>query len=134
MLLFWEDELKKEGLPAGKKAELERRIKGLRTFLSEGREKQIKVYRAIGKQIVETWKINREMYAIFGGAVVLQKSGQEPVGAYRLFLEQEEKKGNFEIYEKQMRDKFWQPYLRKQLEIPKDKVDFSTPWWLAAKP
>ncbi len=74
------------------------------------------------------------MYAIFGGAVVLQKSGQEPVGAYRLFLEQEEKKGNFEIYEKQMRDKFWQPYLRKQLEIPKDKVDFSTPWWLAAKP
>jgi hypothetical protein len=131
----WQDELKKEGLPDAKKAELEQRIKGLRTFLSQGKEKQLETYREIGKRIVETWKVDRELYALFGGTVVLQQAGPEPVGAYRAFLEREEKKGNFEIYQKELRDRFWEYYSRKQPSaIVKDKVDFTTPWWLMTKP
>jgi hypothetical protein len=131
----WQDELKKEGLPAAKKSELEQRIKRLRTFLSAGKEKQVRAYREIGRRIVERWKVNRELYAVFGGAVVLQQGGPEPVGAYRAFLEREEKDSEFEIYQKELRDRFWAYYSRKQpFAIPNDKVDFTTPWWLMAKP
>ncbi len=130
----WQDELKQEGLPAAKKAELERRIKGLTNFLSEGKEKQLETYRRIGKPIVEAWKVNREMYDAFGGEVLFQQSGSEPFGAYREFLQREEKSGNFEIYQKELKDLFWRYYSRKQsFTIPKDKVDFATPWWLAGK-
>lgn len=131
----WEDELKKEGLTPEKKAELERRIRGLKVFLSEGKEKQLRTYREIGRQVVETWKVNQALYSIYGGEAVSQQSGPEPFGAYRAFLMSEEKKGNFEIYQKELRDEFWEYYFRKQpFQIPKDKIDFETPWWLITNP
>jgi hypothetical protein len=128
------DQLRQEGLTPEKKAELERVIKSIESSLARSDEERRKSFRDVGKTVVERWKVNQALYRIYGGKVIWQQAGIEPLDAYRQFLEDCEKRGDFEIFDKGLHEKFWAYYVTmKHTDVPKDKVDFTTPWWLKKK-
>ena len=128
-----EDKLKQEGLTPEKRAELEQSIKASKESLAVSDDDQRKGYRMTGKSMIEAWKINQALYKIYGGRVIFQQAGIEPLDAYKKFLEEHEKKGDFEILDKTLREEFWKYYTTMHTEVPKKQVDFRTPWWTKMK-
>jgi hypothetical protein len=62
--------------------------------MSKGMEDQMRLMkRQIAQQFVKSWKINKALYAQYGGRVIFQQAGVEPLDAYRDFLKEQEKKG-----------------------------------------
>jgi len=86
---------------------------------------------SVSRDLVRTWKIDKFIYEKYGGEVVFQQSNpQEPIGAYRAFLKEKEGLGSFRIIDERLRIAFWALYSAdNSIVIPKDKVDFSRPWW-----
>lgn len=83
------------------------------------------------RDFVKTYKISKYLYETYGGKVIFQQGNpQEPVGAYRKLLEEYTSQGEFKIYNPKYEQTFWEYYLRERSRvIPKDKIDFSKPWW-----
>jgi len=88
--------------------------------------------RKVNEPFVKNWKISKALYGEFGGTVIFQQANPlEPVGAYRKLLETHEAKGNFKIYDEQLKQQFWEYYVREHpFQVPKDEIDYSKPWWL----
>lgn len=99
--------------------------------LPEMKEAQVKM----SKTFVSKYKISKFLYETYGGKVIFQQANpQEPVGAYRALLEDYVEHGELKIYKQDYHDSFWSYYLRDHpMEIPKDRVDFSKPWWEKSK-
>jgi hypothetical protein len=84
----------------------------------------------VSKPFIEAWKFNRALYREYGGRVIFQQAGIEPLDAYRQFLQEHEKKGAFAIYDPQLSEEFWKYYTTmKHTFLDKDDIDFETPWW-----
>jgi hypothetical protein len=92
----------------------------------------------VAAAFIRQWKINRSLYKQYGGRVIFQQGGPEPLDAYRTFLQEHKKKGAFTILDKAFEEKFWEYYLTdaKHSFYPKgsseEKQVFETPWWLTA--
>ena len=56
---------------------------------------------------VRQWKINKALYETFGGRIIYQQLGPEPLDAYRLFLEKRQSEGAFTIRDKTLEKDFW---------------------------
>lgn len=86
----------------------------------------------MAEQFVLVWKTSRAMYEKFGGTVIFQQANPfEPIGAYRTFLESEEKAGAFRIMDAELARSFWKDYLPPyQFIVPPNEVDYSVPWWM----
>ena len=55
----------------------------------------------------------------------------------RKLLENHQAKGDFEIYDEQLKQEFWKYYLQRPISwkvMQSDKVDYSPPWWLKKPP
>jgi hypothetical protein len=92
--------------------------------------------RTLGREMVRRWKVDRSLYKRYGGTVIFQQANpQEPVGAYRKFLEEREKEKAFEIFDEKARERFYHYFTRDHGSwvVPEKRVDFDTPWWLRAK-
>ncbi|MEZ5811621.1 MAG: META domain-containing protein [Rhizobiaceae bacterium] len=61
----------------------------------------------MARSIIRQWKINKALYDTYGGRIIYQQLGPEPLDAYRNFLEQRRSEGAFEIHGKAMADAFW---------------------------
>lgn len=94
--------------------------------------------RMVAEHMVTQWKRNKALYEEYGGTVLFQQlNPMEAFGAMRKLLEIHEAKGDFQIYDDQLKQEFWKYYLRDPLRwkiIPPDKVDYSQPWWLKKPP
>ncbi len=66
--------------------------------------------RQMAQKSVKTWKINKSLYGQYGGRVIFQQGGPEPLDAYRDFLKEQENKGAFQILDKKYEDSFWRYY------------------------
>lgn len=55
---------------------------------------------------IRQWKINKALHEEYGGRIVYQQLGPEPLDAYREFLESRQAEGAFEIYDPVMADAF----------------------------
>lgn len=88
--------------------------------------------REFADALVTQWKFDRALYDRFGGTVIFQQMNPfEPVGAYRMFLEEHQAAGSFVILHEDMHEEFWEYYTREHpFVVPPDRVDFETPWWL----
>lgn len=88
--------------------------------------------RMLAESAVKGWKFDRALYKQYGGTVIFQQSNPfEPVGAYRRFLEEHERKGSFEILDPALRQSFWAYYTNPQeAVVPPAEVNYDTPWWL----
>jgi hypothetical protein len=102
----------------------------------EDREARVQVASAFIKQ----WKINRALHRQYGGRVIFQQGGPEPLDAYREFLEEQQEKGAFSIADKTLEDEFWKYYRTDSLHTfypagsPEEARAFETPWWLLDSP
>lgn len=61
----------------------------------------------MARAIIEQWKLNRSLYQQYGGRIIYQQLGPEPLDAYRRFLEERQKEGAFTIHDNELATGFW---------------------------
>ena len=88
--------------------------------------------RANAEAAVMQWKVSRALYQQYGGTVIFQQSNPfEPVGAFQKFLEEQQQKKAFEIFDPQLRQAFWCYFTCEQsMIVPPEEVNYDVPWWL----
>lgn len=78
---------------------------------TDGDAQEIAAARAqIADAFIRQWKINRELYRQYGGRIIYQQGGPEPLDAYRRFLEERQARGDFVILNKNLEMGFWRYY------------------------
>ena len=102
-------------------------------------EKQLRpMLRSMAQQWIIPWKVNQSLYKKYGGRMIFQQGGVEPLDAYRDFLKDEVKKRNFEILNKSDEKAFWEYFTNEAMHrfYNKDEGEkfINTPWWLMDKP
>ena len=94
----------------------------------------------IAAAFILQWKINRALYQQYGGRIIFQQGGPEPLDAYRQFLEEKEKQGAFGILEKSFEPAFWRYFRTDSIHSfypagsKEESQAFATPWWLMEQP
>jgi len=63
--------------------------------------------RDMGRALIRQWKLNRALYAQYGGRIIYQQLGPEPLDAYREFLEEQQAAGAFEFFDAGREKEFW---------------------------
>lgn len=91
----------------------------------------------VAAAFIRQWKINQALYRQYGGRIIFQQGGPEPLDAYRRFLEDQQKRGTFRILATEFAEDFWRYYLTDALHSfyqpgSKEEVQaFEVPWWLS---
>lgn len=106
---------------------------------TKGMEEQVHTaMRQMAQQFVKSWKINKALYGKYGGRVIFQQAGVEPLDAYRDFLKEQEKKGAFQIIDKKYEASFWRYFTNDAMHTFYYKEDgakfINTPWWMMEQP
>lgn len=63
--------------------------------------------RQMGEALIRQWKINKSLYQAYGGRLIYQQLGPEPLDAYRQYLEERQEAGDFAIESFEMKQAFW---------------------------
>jgi hypothetical protein len=66
--------------------------------------------REVAAAFIRQWKIHRALYRQYGGRVVYQQGGPEPLDAVRRFLEAHQARGDFTIADPALAAAFWRYY------------------------
>ncbi len=77
--------------------------------------------RDIARSIIRQWKLNRALYGQYGGRIIYQQLGPEPLDAYRVFLEERQQSGDFRIEDSAFEEEFWRYF------TDESKHDFMAP-------
>lgn len=92
----------------------------------------------LAKSSIHGWKVNKRLFKQYGGRVIFQQAGMEPLDAYRDFLKEQEKKGSFQILDKKYEASFWRYFTNDAMHIFCSKEDeiklINTPWWMMKEP
>ncbi len=83
----------------------------------------------MAKAWIDRWKLNRALYEKYGGRVIFQQAGLEPLDAYQKWLEDEERAGNFSIDDPHWREAFWEYYKPRYHHFAKLPDPFKAPFW-----
>jgi hypothetical protein len=89
----------------------------------------------VSEAFVLQWKLNRALYERYGGRIVYQQGGPEPIDAYRKFLEERQATGDFKIQDDAMSAQFWRHYRNDSIHeflepgSAEEKAAFATPPW-----
>ena len=90
--------------------------------------------REVAKAFIKQWKINQSLYRQYGGRVIYQQGGAEPLDAYRRFFENAQERSYFEIIEQDFEPAFWEYYTTDSMHSFYSKEEqenaITTPWWL----
>ncbi len=97
-------------------ADMDRRLKedlgddyqGLDDLSAEEAVEVRQMRSAMAASMIRQWKINRSLYKEYGGRVIFQQLGPEPLDAYREYLEARRKAGDFEILDPGAKQVFWE--------------------------
>ena len=96
--------------------------------------------RQVAAAFIRQWKINQALYRQYGGRIIYQQGGPEPLDAYRTFLQARERQGAFKILNPAFEVEFWKYFLTDSIHsfYPKGSREevqaFETPWWLLSTP
>ncbi len=63
--------------------------------------------RSFAREMIAHWKLNRALHEQYGGRIIGQQFGPEPLDAYRAFLEERRDAGAFEIHRPELAAGFW---------------------------
>jgi heat shock protein HslJ len=104
-----------EAEPAETDAFVEKMRKGIeaegqnldKDLTPEEAEQTKSMRRVMAQSLIRQWKINKALYDEFGGRVIYQQLGPEPLDAYRKFLVKQQNEGDFEIRDKSLEEGFW---------------------------
>jgi hypothetical protein len=61
----------------------------------------------MARDLIVASKRNLALFETYGGRVIFQQMGPEPIDAYRAFLEEQKRLGAFEIIDKSLEPGFW---------------------------
>ncbi len=142
------EELKANNLAEADRKSLEEKLsmydlfvkteKEMRDYDTRYPEESRKSEEAIATSFVQAWKVNQALHRKYGGRVIFQQAGPEPLDAYRDFLREQEKAGAFTIIDTSYEAGFWNYFTNDAMHTfySKDEGDQSmeTPWWLMEKP
>jgi hypothetical protein len=96
---------------------------------------ETKAREQIAGAFIRQWKINKALYQQYGGRIIFQQGGPEPLDAYRRFLEEAQAKGDFRIVAKDLEAAFWRYYRNDSIHsfYPRGSKEeaqaFDVPWW-----
>jgi hypothetical protein len=91
----------------------------------------------VATAFIRQWKLNRALYQAYGGRIIFQQGGPEPLDACRAFLEERQRAGDFEITNPELADAFWRYYRTDSIHsfyppgTAEEAQAFKTPWWLS---
>jgi len=142
------EELKSSNLSNREREQKASELKAIETILTvtseiKGKSKEVEdqtrlMKRQMAQQFITSWKINKALYAKYGGRVIFQQTGAEPIDAYRDFLREQEKAGRFQILDKQYESGFWRYYPSDMAPSVSNKEEdaklINTPWWMMDAP
>jgi hypothetical protein len=80
---------------------------------------------------VKQWKVNQTLYREFGGRIIFQQAGWEPIDAYRKLLEQYETRKAFEVYDPVLHEAVYS-YFKLKFTYADEKMAkfyFEKPYW-----
>jgi hypothetical protein len=83
-------------------------------------------------QTVRTWKINKRLYEKYGGRIIFQQAGLEPIDAYRIFITEIIKSGKVEIISADFKSILSPPIINESQRFLSEKDTknaFDKPWW-----
>jgi hypothetical protein len=63
--------------------------------------------RDMARALIRQWKLNRALYGQYGGRIIFQQLGPEPLDAYRKYLEERQAAGDFQIHAPSFEGPFW---------------------------
>ena len=101
----------------------------------EDEAKHQKIHEDVAKISIRAWKVNKALFDKYGGRVIFQQAGPEPLDAYREFLKEQEAKGVFQIMDENLTPLFWNYFTNDKMHTFYSDEDeaakmMATPWWL----
>ena len=112
-----QQQLRAESLPAEQTKRLQSELATLESLhqydLQEDREKEQdpeamhRDMQPAAKAIIEHWMINKALYQQYGGRIIAQQLGPEPLDAMHDYLLEQQKKGAFKIVKQSFEAPFW---------------------------
>ncbi len=87
--------------------------------------------RRVAQVWVKNWKVNQALFRKFGGRIIFQQAGWEPIDAYRKLLEQYEARKAFVLNDPALRDAVYSYFNYKFVyaDETKAKFYFEKPYW-----
>ncbi len=87
--------------------------------------------RSVAEHWVRAWKLNQALYREYGGRIVFQQAGWEPIDAYRKVLDQYAAKKAFVVHDPALRAAVYSYFEHKFIyaDESKAKFYFEKPWW-----
>ena len=70
-------------------------------------EEASRLQREMAKSTIWHWKVNGSLHDEYGGRIIYQQFGPEPLDAYRQFLEKQQREGAFSLRDKEVESSFW---------------------------
>ncbi len=136
-------ELKGPAVSEHDRKEKESRLQTIESILKSNREMKaqaggekqlLEMKRQMAWQFVRSWKINKALFAKYGGRVIFQQAGVEPIDAYRDFLREQQKSGAFQILDKKYEASFWRYFTNDAMHAFYPEGEgakfINTPWWM----
>jgi hypothetical protein len=96
--------------------------------------------RTVAAAFIRQWKINQALHRDYGGRIIFQQGGPEPLDAYRRFLEEQQRQGAFAIADEAVETTFWRYYTIDAIHSfyptggTEEAQAFASPWWLMPWP
>lgn len=87
--------------------------------------------RNVASMWVKQWKVNQALFQEFGGRIIFQQAGWEPIDAYRALLDQYKAEKRFVIHDPSLQDAVYR-YFRHNFvyaDEKKAKFYFERPYW-----
>lgn len=104
--------------------------------LSPGDAAQLEqMRRKMGRLMIRQWKLNRALHRQYGGRIIFQQLGPEPLDAYRKYLEERQVAGDFAIHRKNFENAFWRYFTDDSIHnfyepgSEEEARAFTTPPW-----
>ncbi|MGB5178118.1 MAG: hypothetical protein WBP44_05240 [Gammaproteobacteria bacterium] len=87
----------------------------------------------MARAIIGQWKVNKALYKQYGGRVIYQRGGAEPLDAYEKFFKEAQKAGDVKFINEEFETAFWNYYATDSRHkfYPENEKDqaINTPWW-----
>lgn len=113
----------------------DRGLDGEKDLTDEEKVQLAAMRREMGRSMIRQWKMNRRFHEQYGGRIIFQQFGPEPLDAYRQYLEERRDASDLEIKNKDFEESFWRYFTNDSMHSfyepgsPEEAQAFSTPPW-----
>jgi len=85
------------------------------TLTEEEKVQMRTMRRDMAHSLIRQWKVNRSLYHQYGGRIIFQQFGPEPLDAYHHYLKERQKAGDFTIHRKDFEETFWRYFTQDSM-------------------